>query len=261
VNGPLSDGSTEQTAESLSIKFASLQSEPIPNTSNDSLTVWTPSHTECVFDWQSTREFPAPTSDQISTPSSITQQVTINDDTTQARSTRSVYTTDVDTTVSDLKTVFTESMAAQSKMLQQFMVNSQQQQQQLMVAHQSQQASTTQILHQISSLMSTMVSGATISHPSGILNPPFPSSDNLGTPAASTIPLNQIPPILPQDSQQPQLSPNSSQKLPNKRQASFNFSPDRRRGNSPQDTNVTMSQATDNPPNNPATSKKSSPGY
>ena len=61
-------------------------------------------------------------------------RVTIQEDSTQARSTRSAYTTDVDTTVSNLKNVFTESMAAQSAMLQQFMQNSQQQQQQLMVA-------------------------------------------------------------------------------------------------------------------------------
>jgi hypothetical protein len=252
ANGPLSNGSTERTAASLSKKFSSLQSEPLPNTQSDSLTAWTPSRTECVFDWQSTREFPAPTTDQPSAPPSVTRKVTISDDAIQARSTRSVSTTDVDTTVSDLKTVFTESMAAQSKMLQQFMENSQQQQQQLMAAHQSQQASTTQILHQISSLMSTMVSGAIPSVPTGNPNPSPLQSTPLGTPAASINPPNPIPPILPKDTQQPPLSPNSSQKSPNKFLLPYDNSPDRRRSTTPQDTDVQMS-VNDDTPNNSST--------
>jgi hypothetical protein len=99
--------------------------------------------------------------------------------------TGSAYTTDIDTTVSDLKTVFTESMATQSKMLQQFMATSQQQQQQLMVANQTQQASTNQILQHILSLMAHLVPPPT--------PPPTYSPDNPTPTTASQV--NQSPPF------------------------------------------------------------------
>ena len=83
----------------------------------------------------------APRSSSASRASRIQSQVTFPDKATQARST---YTTDI--TVSDLKTVFTESMAAQSKMLESFiqpsqqqLQSSQQQQQQSQQQHQQQQ--------------------------------------------------------------------------------------------------------------------------
>jgi hypothetical protein len=236
ANGPIADGATERTAESLSRKFASLQSEPPTNTQTDSLTAWTPSRNECVFDWQSTKEFPAPASDHASIPPPTQpSRVTINEDATQARSTRSAYTTDVDTTVSDLKTVFTESMAAQSKMLQQFMQNSQQQQQQLMVAQQSQQASTNQILNHLSSLVSTMVSG-TVQPPTGIPSPPIPSSVNVST--AAPIPSTPHP-----ATQATNASTTSSHKSPHKRPAPIDSQQDRRRGNTPHDSDTAMSNA------------------
>jgi type II secretory pathway pseudopilin PulG len=153
--------------------------------------------------------------------------------TTPHTNARSPYTTDADTTVSDLKTVFTESMAAQSKMLQQFMANSQQQQQQLMQAHQSQQASTNQILHHISSLMSTMVSGGASIPPSGAPPPPIPSTVNVKSPNATTA----------QDS----LKTPPSHKSPNKRTAPTASEPTRRRDlSSSHDSDTTMSN-TENP--------------
>jgi hypothetical protein len=251
ANGPLSDGATERTAESLSKKFASLQSEPPSSSQTDSLTAWTPARNECVFDWQSTREFPAPASESVSTPLPTKLKVTINDDATQARSTRSAYTTDVDTTVSDLKTVFTESMAAQSKMLQQFMENSQQQQLQLMAAHQSQQASTNQILHHISSLMSSMVSGAnpplSTTPPSSVTVSNAASPPSNPTPASSTnslvLPATIVPPAT-----SPSPSVPSSQQSPNKRPATTDPSPDRRRGALPQDSDTVMSTVDQDPP-------------
>jgi hypothetical protein len=244
ANGPLSDGATERTAEALSKKFATLQSEPPPTTQPDSITAWTPTRNACVFDWNSTREFPAPpTSGQPSPPATPKQaRVTINEDSTHARSTRSPYTNDVDTTVSDLKTVFTESMAAQSAMLQTFMQHSQQQQQQLMAAHQSQQASTNQILHHISSLMSTMVSGPnpTTKNPT----PPIPSSVNV-SPAAPIQPhlrlATQSSP-LDQPNQSTTASVSSSQNSPQKRPAP-DSQPERRRGTTPKDSDTTMSNA------------------
>ena len=111
-------------------------------------------------------------------------QVTFPDDVTQARS---AYTTDVDTTVSDLKTVFTESMAAQSKMLQTFMQTSQQQQQQLMEATQTQQANTNQLLQHLSSIMASLVPGAISSAQSGS-HPPLQSSETSSDTDMQTVP-------------------------------------------------------------------------
>jgi hypothetical protein len=227
ANGPISDGATERTAESLSRKFAALQSDPhTPTQGTDSLTAWTPARNDCVFDWQSTREFPAPSTETPPSPVSQTKTRTTQPDDT-ATNARSAYTTDVDTTVSDLKTVFTESMAAQSKMLQQFMANSQQQQQQLMQAHQSQQASTNQILHHLSSLMSTMVSGTPSPH-AGAPPPPIPSTVNVTSPNA------------PSNSQTSTHTP-SSHKSPNKRPAPPDSAPIRRREASSHDSDTTMS--------------------
>jgi hypothetical protein len=255
ANGPIADGATERTAESLSRKFANLQSNPPTNTQTDSLTAWTPSRNECVFDWQSTKEFPAPLSDQASIPPQTQPpRVTINEDATQARSTRSTrsaYTTDVDTTVSDLKTVFTESMAAQSKMLQQFMHNSQQQQQQLMVAHQTQQASTNQILHHLSSLVSTMVSGVAPPQ-TGIPSPPIPSSVNVSTGAAT------IPPTPHPVTHSPNVSATTPQKSPHKRPAPPDSQPDRRRGTTPHDSDTTMSNADQTHPSTATTEASTS---
>jgi hypothetical protein len=249
ANGPLSDGATERTAESLSRKFAALQSDPPTTTQSDSLTAWTPSRNECVFDWQSTREFPAPASDPSPSPSQTKQRVTISDEATQARSTRSAYTTDVDTTVSDLKTVFTESMAAQSKMLQQFMHNSQQQQQQLMVAHQSQQASTNQILQHLSSLVSTMVS-STVPPPNGPPTPPIPSSVNVSVAATHPPPSSSTTPTQTPALQSPTVTTPlpTSTKSPHKRPAPSDSQPERRRGTSPHDSDTTMSHADQAPP-------------
>jgi hypothetical protein len=213
ANGPLSDGATERSAESLAKKFATLQSDHPPATQkgSDDLTAWTPSRNECVFDWQSTRDFPvipnapAPTNSPAPTappapppPPPFKSQDTFEDMATQARSTYttgSAYTTDIDTTVSDLKTVFTESMAAQSQMLQQFMATSQQQQQQLMVANQTQQASTNQLLQHISSLMAHLVPPPTPSPTYSPDNPtPTPASQvNQSPPFSSKTKLQQTP--------------------------------------------------------------------
>jgi hypothetical protein len=243
ANGPLSDGSTERTAESLAKKFASLQSEPPLTQGNDTITAWTPARNECVFDWQSTKEFPAtpasPAITQEPTSPGPTKTTQFDDTATQARS---AYTTDVNTTVSDLKTVFTESMAAQSQMLQQFMANSQQQQQQLMEAHQSQQASTNQILNHISSLMSTMVSSTSQPAPAHAPTPPIPSSVNvrsLESPTTNPAPTIASIPSFPGTS--------SSQKSPNKRPPTELQNP-RTRASTPQDSDTTMSIADSNPP-------------
>jgi len=234
ANGPLSDGATERSAESLSKKFASLQSEPTSSSQGTySLTAWTPARTDCVFDWQSTREFPDPSAANPPSPETPakTRTTQFDDNATQARS---AYTTDVDTTVSDLKTVFTESMAAQSKMLQQFMATSQQQQQQLMQAHQSQQASTNQILHHISSLMSTMVSGSPSPAAAGTPPPPIPSTVNVKSTNATT-------------TSQASIQTPTSQKSPNKRPAPNAPEPPRRRDPSTSDSDTAMSN-TNHPP-------------
>jgi hypothetical protein len=221
ANGPLADGAAERTAESLSKKFASLQATSTPPTSTPELTAWTPSRTEVVFDLQSTREFPAVSQDSVSRPKS---QVTFPDDT--ATQTRSLYTTDLDTTVSELKTVFTESIAAQSQMLQQFMQTSQQQQQMLLQATQSQQATTNQLLQHMSSIMATLVSGASPDTPQA--SAPVHPSSSTDTPT--------VPPTTFTAAAPPQPPLHSS---PNKRTAPP-LSPDRRRGHTPQDTDTTM---------------------
>jgi hypothetical protein len=131
----------------------------------------------------------------------------------------SAYTTDIDTTVSDLKTVFTESMAAQSKMLQQFMATSQQQQQQLMVANQNQQASTNQLLQHISSLMAHLVPATT--------PPPTYPPDN-PTPATAS-----------QVNQSPLFSSKTKlQQTPKKRPAYPDHHPDSHRGSTPLDSDT-----------------------
>jgi hypothetical protein len=162
ANGPLADGAAERSAENLSKKFASLEADDPPSTQTgtDDLTAWSSSRKEIVFDWQSTREFPAPPTAQ--TNPAKTQVTFIDDAATQARS---AYTTDIDTTVSELKTVVTESIAAQSKMLQQFMQTSQAQQQQLLSATQSQQATTNQLLLHMSNIMAALVPGSSLIHP------------------------------------------------------------------------------------------------
>jgi hypothetical protein len=217
ANGPLADGAAERAAESLSKKFASLQANPTPPTSTPEITAWSPSRTEVVFDLQSTREFPAVSQDSGSRAKS---QVTFPEDT--ATQSRSLYTTDLDTTVSELKTVFTESIAAQSQMLQQFMQTSQQQHQMLLQATQSQQATTNQLLQHMSSIMATMVAS---NSPSDSPQAPLPTNP----PTVSN--------ITPQATAfQPKTSSHHS---PNKRTAPP-LAPDRRRGRTPQDSDITM---------------------
>jgi hypothetical protein len=94
--------------KNLGKKFTSLQADAPPSTQQgtDDLTAWSFSRNEVVFDWQSTQEFTAPQSDPTT---STKPQSTLNDDAvTQARST---YTTDINTTISKLNTVFTELIA------------------------------------------------------------------------------------------------------------------------------------------------------
>ncbi len=57
ANGPLSDGATGRSADSLAKKFSSLKSDSPPTTQKgiEELTAWTPARNECVFYWQSTR--------------------------------------------------------------------------------------------------------------------------------------------------------------------------------------------------------------
>jgi hypothetical protein len=240
ANGPLADGAAERSAESLSKKFASLEADDPPNTQkgSDDLTAWSSSRKEIIFDWQSTRDFPDPPT--ANAPSTTKSQVTFHDDTaTQARST---YTTDIDTTVSELKTVVTESIAAQSKMLQQFMQNSQAQQQQLLSATQSQQATTNQLLLHMSNIMAALVPGATPLLPSTLLHPPQHSSV---TPTSSVAPsTNSSQPSQAQTTSIPptntvvNILPKSTRKTsshttsPNKRPAPPDDSLIRRRGSS-----------------------------
>lgn len=250
ANGPLADGAAERSAETLAKKFASLESDDPPNTQKgtDDLTAWSSSRKECVFDWQSTRDFPAPPN---APPTSAKSQVTFTDD--AATQARSAYTTDIDTTVSELKTVVTESIAAQSKMLQQFMQNSQAQQQQLLSATQSQQATTNQLLLHMSNIMAALVPGSTPPPPHTPLQPPTPHSSVTPTPSAAT----PTPPLQPSPFSTlqvphtntvfslPSTSPRntSSQTSPNKRPAPQDNSPERRRGSSLQysDTQMQMS--------------------
>jgi hypothetical protein len=260
ANGPLADGAAERSAESLSKKFATLHADipPNPQKGSDEITAWSSSRKEVVFDWQSTREFP-----EISQPTSTpnpTQNTIPDDSATQARSARSAhtsYTTDLDTTVSELKTVVTESIAAQSQMLQQFIQTSQQQQQQILAATQSQQATTNQLLQHMSSLMATMVSG----HPSPHTMPPSPQptpphSSTERTQASSRVPDSPVTPSITVFALQttPPIktaSHTSSNTSPNKRPAPQDDSSDRRRGPSPQDTDTCM-QITDSDPEDPA---------
>jgi hypothetical protein len=111
ANGPLSDGATERSAESLAKKFSTLQSDHPPATQkgSDDLTAWTPLRTECVFDWQSTRYFPvipsnapaltpnpAPMATPAPPPPPFKTQDTFQEDmATQARSTCTTGTVDV----------------------------------------------------------------------------------------------------------------------------------------------------------------------
>jgi hypothetical protein len=238
ANGPLSDGATERSAESLSRKFANLKSDHPPATQKgtDDLTAWTPSRNECVFDWQGTREFPAlpsaisaPTTPHSQATPSRTQVTFPDDATTQARS---AYTNDIDTTVSELKTVFTESMAAQSHMLQQFIQTSQQQQQQLLATTQSQQASTNQLLQHLSSLVATLV--PRVLPPT----PPMPPSDP-PTPSAANQPHQSENPTITA----PTEPPRALKTTPKKRPAHPDHSPDRRRGTIPQDSDTNMSHS------------------
>jgi hypothetical protein len=238
ANGPLADGAAERAAETLSKKFASLESDDPPSTQNgsDDLTAWSSSRKEIVFDWHSTREFPAPPNAKAP-PAKTLPQVTFNDD--AATQARSAYTTDIDTTVSELKTVVTESIAAQSKMLQQFMQNSQAQQQQLLSATQSQQATTNQLLLHLSNIMAALVPGATPLSPSTPLpNHPQHSSVTPTTSVANSANLSQsttnsytpVPPSNPIFTLQP--TPTRKTTSPNKRPAPPDESPDRRRGSS-----------------------------
>jgi hypothetical protein len=268
---PLADGAAERSAESLSKKFASLQADSPPSTQkgSDDITAWSSSRKEVVFDWQSTREFPE-ISEQPSTPTP-TQNMVPDDSATQARSARSThtsYTTDLDTTVSELKTVVTESIAAQSQMLQQFIQTSQQQQQQLLAATQSQQATTNQLLHHMSSLMATLVSGQP---PSPSLPPPpstIPTllstdqSPSISSQAPSTTPDSTVSPSTTvftlQTSSPIKTSSHTSHTSPNKRPAPPDDSSDRRRGPLPQDTDTCM-QITDYDPEDPANPTEASP--
>ena len=233
ANGPLSDGATERSADSLAKKFSSLKSDSPPTTQKgiEELTAWTPARNECVFDWQSTREFPAPSitsqatrATPVSRTTQAQSQVTFPDDVTQARS---AYTTDIDTTVSDLKTVFTESMAAQSKMLETFMQTSHRQQQQLMEATQSQQATTNQLLQTLSSLMASMVPGANSPATTGS-HPPSQSS----APSSDTAMQNTVP-----------LSSAQSTRSPNKRPAPSDSPVDSHKDSSPPASDTDMSNA------------------
>jgi hypothetical protein len=108
---------------------------------------------------------------------------------------RHAYTTDIDTTVSDLKTVFTESMAAQSKMLETFMQTSHRQQQQLMEATQSQQATTNQLLQTLSSLMASMVPGANSPATTGSHPPSQSSAPSSDTAMQNTRPAPSDSPV------------------------------------------------------------------
>jgi hypothetical protein len=257
ANGPLADGAAERTAESLAKKFASLQADIIPKSQKpaDELTAWSPSRNEVVFDWQSTREFPA-VSQELATPAKPLPNA-IDDMATQARS---AYTNDIETTVSELKTVVTESIAAQSRILQQFMHTSQQQQKQLMESTQVQQATTNQLLQHLSSIMAHLVNP---NMPIGIPPPPLPNFNRPPPPSdTSTIspatPTAPHPTPIPRTHQQPSTLPPSSQKSPNKRQAPAAASPDRRRGSSPTDSDTQMFNA-DSDPDQTADATSASP--
>jgi hypothetical protein len=246
ANGPLADGAAERTAESLAKKFASLQADTmIPNSQKpaEELTAWSPSRSEVVFDWQSTREFPS-VSQELATPAKSPPNA-IDDMATQARS---AYTNDIETTVSELKTVVTESIAAQSRMLQQFMHTSQQQQQQLMESTQIQQATTNQLLQHLSSIMAHLVNP---NLPTGVPPPPLPIFNRPSPPSdTSTVrpPTPTAPPPIPISTHQtPSTLRPASQKSPNKRQAPADASPDRRRGSSPTDSDTQMFNADHDP--------------
>jgi hypothetical protein len=93
ANGPLSDGATERFADFLAKKFSSLKSDSPPTTQKgiEELSAWTPARNECVFVWQSTREFPPPSvtsqatrATPVSRTTQAQSQVTFPDGVTQA---------------------------------------------------------------------------------------------------------------------------------------------------------------------------------
>lgn len=226
ANGPISDGATERTAQSIGITFGALTaSEPSSNQGIEETTAWTPSRNQCVFDFSSTKDFPAPTTANPALRTSSASraprsqsQVTFPDEATHARSN---YTTDNETTVSDLKTVFTETMAAQSQMLQTFIQSSQQQQdatnrrlQNQQDASdkrlQTQQDTTNKLLQTLTGLLSALVPpmAPAGSRPPAVSYPPSQAAE----PASTSYASQTSAPYLP-------ASKTNSTKSPNKRPA------------------------------------------